>query len=120
MLVKCLNWCADSSGSRIWSGAKNGNFGEKFPSAHSTLVSPKGAPIRWGVQGLPRALEALGFKIVVCAFSPFSEHHFAQFLRRPDPISCRKWDVSYFMTLKKKKQFLCCICCNLYQQYINK
>ena len=23
-------------------------------------------------------------------------------LRRPDPISCRKWDVSYFMTLKKK------------------
>ena len=22
-------------------------------------------------------------------------------LRRPDPISCRKWDVSYFMTLKK-------------------
>ena len=23
-------------------------------------------------------------------------------LRRPDPISCRKWDVLYFMTLKKK------------------
>ena len=23
-------------------------------------------------------------------------------LRRPDPISCHKWDVSYFMTLKKK------------------
>ena len=23
-------------------------------------------------------------------------------LRRPDPISCCKWDVSYFMTLKKK------------------
>ena len=23
-------------------------------------------------------------------------------LRRPDPISCRKWDVSYFTTLKKK------------------
>ena len=29
---------------------------------------------------------------------------FAQLLhlRRPDPISCHKWDVSYFMTLKKK------------------
>ena len=25
------------------------------------------------------------------------------FLRRPDPISFRKWDVSYFTTLKKKK-----------------
>ena len=24
-------------------------------------------------------------------------------LRRPDPISCHKWDVSYFTTLKKKK-----------------
>ena len=23
-------------------------------------------------------------------------------LRRPDPISCCKWDVSYFTTLKKK------------------
>ena len=23
-------------------------------------------------------------------------------LRRPDPISCGKWDVSYFMTLQKK------------------
>ena len=23
-------------------------------------------------------------------------------LRRPDPISCRKWDVAYFTTLKKK------------------
>ena len=23
-------------------------------------------------------------------------------LRRPDPISCRKWDVSYLTTLKKK------------------
>ena len=26
-------------------------------------------------------------------------------LRRPDPISCCKWDVSYFMRLKKKKNF---------------
>ena len=23
-------------------------------------------------------------------------------LKRPDPISCRKWDVSYFTTLRKK------------------
>ena len=28
------------------------------------------------------------------------------YLRRPDPISCRKWDVSYFMTLKKKKKLI--------------
>ena len=54
----------------------------KFLSAHSTLMQPKGAPIRWEVWGLPRAPGALGFKIAVCAFSPFSEHHFAQFLNK--------------------------------------
>ena len=27
---------------------------------------------------------------------------FQNALRRPDPISCCKWDVSYFTTLKKK------------------
>ena len=38
--------------------------------------------------------------------SAFHRHmkiqHKPRNLRRPDPISCHKWDVSYFMTLKKK------------------
>ena len=29
-------------------------------------------------------------------------HFILQLLKGPDPISCRKWDVSYFTTLKKK------------------